>query len=74
MCWCMLGYVDGIVYCGDDECGIFDFEENMCKSYGDGVMYDDDYVKDEDIDGNYYIYIDKKMFKRIIFDVIYLFQ
>lgn len=66
-CRCMPGYVDGIVHCGDDECGTFDPEENTCKSHGDGVMYDDDHVKDEDIGGNHYIYIDKKMFKRIIF-------
>lgn len=72
-CRCMPGYVDGIVHCGDDECGTFDPEENTCKSHGDGVMYDEDHVKDEDIGGNHYIYIDKKMFKRIIFDVIYLF-
>lgn len=56
----MPGYVHGIVHCGEDECGTFDPEENTCKSHGDGVMYDEDHVKDEDIDGNHYIYIDKK--------------
>lgn len=68
----MPGYVDGIVHCGDDECGTFDPEENTCKSHGDGVMYDDDHVKDEDIDGNHYIYIDKKNDQKKFFDVIYL--
>lgn len=51
-CRCMPGYVHGILHCGDDECGTFDPEENTCKSHGDGVMYDKDHVKDEDIQGD----------------------
>lgn len=55
-CRCMPGYVDGILHCGADACGAFDPEENTCKSHGDGIMYDDDHVKDDDINGNHEIY------------------
>lgn len=63
----MPGYVDGILHCGADACGAFDPEENTCKSHGDGIMYDDDHVKEDDINGNHEIYTDLKNVKKNYF-------